>query len=300
MIDSGFFSTFRFESAFLVALLNIQIPQDLGNLINGVYEMLKENTSTTMQHLSDKLMQPAMSLIKLYVAQSAFTFVYIYLLGIMGENIAANLKNRLFERIIKQDIAFYDQTRSGELIDRLTTDIQDFKSSFKMCISQGLRSLTQICGCCVSLYLISPKLTLITALVVPTAIFVGTLFGAMLRRLSKKVKLKWFNENCNNNLSNFFKAQAQISKSTAVADEAINNVRTVRAFAMEDAELEMFEDEVEKARQLNVRLSLGIGLFQGASNFFINGIVLGVLFAGKNNQLLYLYMFKSTKIHFYN
>jgi hypothetical protein len=43
----------------------------------------------------------------------------------------------------------------------------------------------------------------------------------------------------------------------------------------------MFEDEVEKARLLNVKLSFGIGIFQGLSNMFINGIVLGVLYAGK-------------------
>lgn len=86
--------------------------------------MLKENIRID---ISAKLMEPAMNLIKLYVAQSVFTFSYIYWLGIMGENMAANLKNRLFDRIIKQDISFYDQTRSGELIDRLTTDIQDFK-----------------------------------------------------------------------------------------------------------------------------------------------------------------------------
>lgn len=92
------------------------------------------------------------------------------------------------------------------------------------------------------------------------------------------------------------KAQAQISKSTAVADEAINNVRTVRAFAMEDAEREMFECEVEKARLLNVRLSLGIGLFQGASNFFINGVVLGVLYAGNTRRLFYL--LQQTQIFF--
>lgn len=50
---------------------------------------------------------------------------------------------------------------------------------------------------------------------------------------------------------------------------------------MEEAECEMFEFEVEKGRQMNIKLSLGIGLFQGASNFFINAIVLGVLYAGK-------------------
>lgn len=244
-------------SAIVVAVLNIQIPQDLGTLINGVYKMLQSNVTD----FSEALYQPALNLIKLYLAQSAFTFSYIYFLGIMGENMSANLKTGLFNKLIKQDISFYDNSRTGELIDRLTTDIQDFKSSFKQCISQGLKAVTQIIGCCVSLYMISPKLTLISSVVLPTAVLIGTFFGAILRKFSKQ-------------------AQDQISKSTAVADEAMNNVRTVRAFAMENAEIEMFDDEVRKACELNIKLSFGIGLFQGASNLFVNGIVLGVLYAG--------------------
>lgn len=55
----------------------------------------------------------------------------------MGENISSKLKVRLFSKLITQDISFYDKTRTGELIDRLTSDIQEFKSSFKSCISQG-------------------------------------------------------------------------------------------------------------------------------------------------------------------
>lgn len=244
-------------SAIVVAILNIQIPQDLGELINGVYKILQSNVTD----FSEIVYKPAFNLIKLYLAQSSFTFSYIYFLGIMGENIATNLKTSLFNKLIKQDISFYDKSRTGELIDRLTTDIQDFKSSFKQCISQGLKAVTQIVGCCASLYMISPKLTLISSIVLPSAVLIGTLFGAILRKYSKL-------------------AQAQISKSTAVADEALNNVRTVRAFAMENAEIEMFDDEVEYARELNIKLSLGIGLFQGAANLFVNGIVLGVLYAG--------------------
>jgi ABC-type multidrug transport system fused ATPase/permease subunit len=98
----------------LVAVLNIQIPTDLGNLVNGVYSMLKNNTTDFYQ----ALYKPSLELIKLYVAQSLFTFSYIYFLGNMGENMAANLKKNLFSKIIKQDISFYDKTRSGELIDR--------------------------------------------------------------------------------------------------------------------------------------------------------------------------------------
>ena len=58
---------------------------------------------------------------------------------------------------------------------------------------------------------------------------------------------------------------------TSVADEALGNMRTVRAFAMEDKELELYCDEIDKSRHLNESLGLGIGLFQGLSNLALNG-----------------------------
>lgn len=67
------------------------------------------------------------------------------------------------------------------------------------------------------------------------------------------------------------KAQNQVEKTTAVADEAVSNVRTVRSFAMEDEECELFYEEAEKAKTLNIKLGFGIGLFQAGSNLFLNG-----------------------------
>ena len=70
-----------------------------------------------------------------------------------------------------------------------------------------------------SLLLMSPKLTALLMVVIPSVIGTGTVIGSGLRLLSQQ-------------------AQAQVAKATAVADEAIGNVRTVRAFAMEDKEME--------------------------------------------------------------
>ncbi|KAJ8930226.1 hypothetical protein NQ314_016988 [Rhamnusium bicolor] len=100
---------------------------------------------------------------------------------------------------------------------KLTSDIQDFKSSFKQIVSGGLRATTQIIGCSVSLVLISPQMTFVTLLYIPCVVAVGTVFGALLRSISRR-------------------AQSQVEKTTAVADEAIGNIRTVRAFAMESQE----------------------------------------------------------------
>lgn len=62
-----------------------------------------------------------------------------------------------------------------------------------------------------------------------------------------------------------------MEKATAVADEAISNIRTVRAFAMEDQEEIMFVQEAEKAKELNEALGFGIGVFQAGTNMFLNG-----------------------------
>ncbi len=56
---------------------------------------------------------------------------------------------------------------------------------FIIWILKGLKSSTQIIGCCVSLFLISPKLTLISSVVLPSAVLIGTVFGNILRTYSK-------------------------------------------------------------------------------------------------------------------
>ena len=102
---------------------------------------------------------------------------------------------------------------------------------------------------------------------------------------------------------------AKVAKSSAVADEAVGNIRTVRAFAMEDKEKvpfsgwprtrelklgycwlyliflsyyffvilqqALFDEEANEATKLNKKLGLSIGAFQGLSNIALNGIVLG-------------------------
>ncbi|XP_015276458.1 PREDICTED: ATP-binding cassette sub-family B member 8, mitochondrial [Gekko japonicus] len=62
----------------------------------------------------------------------------------------------------------------------------------------------------------------------------------------------------------------QVAKATAVADEALGNVRTVRAFAMEDREMQLYSAEVDRSGRLNMNLGLGIAVFQGLSNLALN------------------------------
>lgn len=195
---------------------------------------------------------PAINLFLMYVLQSGFTFLYILLLSQIGEQMAASLRQDLFEQIIIQDLSFFDAHRTGELISRLTSDVQDFKSCFKQCVSQGLRSVAQLIGGGISLFLISPKLATVAMLSVPFAVIVMSLLGSALRSLSRK-------------------SQAQTEKATAVCEEALSNIRTVRSSACEFSEIEMFRRETDEAARLSRKLGVGIAVFQALTNLFLNG-----------------------------
>lgn len=243
--------------AFGAAILNIQIPLMLGDLVNVVARFLREQTRSYVQEIKG----PALKLLGLYAIQGLLTSGYIILLSRVGERVAADMRKTLFASLLRQDVAFFDANKTGQLVNRLTADIQEFKSSFKLVISQGLRSITQTVGCFVSLYVISPKLTGLTVVVLPCLVGAGALIGSFLRKLSRL-------------------AQEQVAKATGVADEALGNVRTVKAFAMEERELQLYAYEVDKSCEMNENLGTGIAVFQGLSNIALNCIVLGTIFAG--------------------
>ncbi|XP_024291669.1 mitochondrial potassium channel ATP-binding subunit isoform X1 [Oncorhynchus tshawytscha] len=243
--------------AFGAAILNIQIPLMLGDLVNIVARYMREHTGNYMREMRG----PALKLLGLYGLQGLLTTGYIILLSRVGERVAADMRKTLFQSLLRQDVAFFDSNKTGMLVNRLTADIQEFKSSFKLVVSQGLRSVTQTVGCFVSLYVISPKLTGMTVVILPCLVGAGALIGSFLRRLSRL-------------------AQEQVSKATGVADEALGNVRTVKAFAMEEREMQLYAWEVDKSCEMNESLGSGIAVFQGMSNIVLNCIVLGTIFAG--------------------
>uniref|UniRef100_A0A8I5T7B2 Mitochondrial potassium channel ATP-binding subunit n=1 Tax=Pongo abelii TaxID=9601 RepID=A0A8I5T7B2_PONAB len=234
------------------ALVNVQIPLLLGQLVEIVAKYTRDHVGSFMtesQNLSTHLLI-------LYGVQGLLTFGYLVLLSHVGERMAVDMRRALFSSLLRQDIAFFDANKTGQLVSRLTTDVQEFKSSFKLVISQGLRSCTQVAGCLVSLSMLSTRLTLLLMLATPALMGVGTLMGSGLRKLSRQ-------------------CQEQIARAMGVADEALGNVRTVRAFAMEQREEERYGAELEACRCRAEELGRGIALFQGLSNIAFNSAKAG-------------------------
>lgn len=133
-------------------------------------------------------------------------------------------------------------------MQRLSGDVSDFKHTFKVCVTQGLKAISQITGSSIALYTLSPSLTLSIVATMPVLYLSMNAYGAYLRHLSKL-------------------ARTAESEASGMASESLANIRTVRSFAAEDMELDRHSRKVERASRLNRMLGFHIGLFQGNHSF---------------------------------
>lgn len=257
-------------SAILAAYFNIKINLALGDLLNVIQSSLQASIPTGenfLAHFTSLIKTPAINLIVIYFNQSLFTFVYLYSLFVLAEQTASRVRCELFGKFLSFELSFFDLNDGGNILSSLSNDVQEFKSSFKQLISLGIKNFAQIVGCLVTLYHISPQMTvLINVVIIPTMAIVGSQVGIRLRKLSKRL-------------------QDQLANITNVAFESINNIRTVKMLGIEDILLCKFASELRAFDSINNKFASGFALFQSMTNFAFNGIVLVTLLFG-GHQLL--------------
>ncbi len=116
------------------------------------------------------------------------------------------LRTKVFNAIVKQDISFFDENRTGELTNRLSSDTQVVQDSVTGNIASFIQSLIHIIGSLIVMFYLNLKLTLILMIVVPIIILIAMKYGNIVENLRKKF-------------------QDQLAQSSAIADESISNIR---------------------------------------------------------------------------
>ncbi|KAJ3330111.1 ATP-binding cassette, sub-B (MDR TAP), member 8 [Blyttiomyces sp. JEL0837] len=242
------------------AAINIYTPNVIGDLVTTV-QSLTSSTSPITQDPTASLMPHAMRLLTLTLSQGILTAIDIALVTRLGERLSLRMRRSLWDSILRQDVVFFDARMQGEIVGRLTQDVAEFKHTFKLVITQGLKCIAQVIGSGFHLFRISSTLTVTLLSVMPFLYIAMNLYGIFLRRLSKS-------------------ARVGDSKASGVAGEAVSNIRTVKAFAAEHRELEHYMNASTEAANLNNKLGFHIGLFQGMTNASIGGMILLILFYG--------------------
>ncbi len=203
----------------------------------------------------------ALVVLVLFAMQSLFVSVRYYLFTVVGDRIVTDLRARLYGAILAQEIGFFDATKTGELTSRLASDTSVLQNTVTSNLSMALRFAIQAIGGVAVLFVTSPELATVMIIAVPTVVGLAVFYGRKVRKLSKLV-------------------QDRLADSTAVAEETIAGVRTVRSFAREPQEETRYGDAVEASfSAARSRARVG-AVFSGFVSFLGYGVVAVILYYG--------------------
>ncbi len=264
----------RMMCAALVALLiaagaMLALPVALRQLID--HGLATRDTTTT-----NSLFSGFLGLAVLFGASAALRF---YLVTWLGERVVADVRTAVYRRVIRMDPLFYETTRVGEVLSRLTTDTTLVQAISGVNLSILLRSTLSLVGALVMLALTSVKLTSAILILIPVVVAPLIFIGRRVRGLSRA-------------------SQDRIANSSGLAGETLNAIQTVQAFTMEDLQSERYAAAVEDSfdaaiRRTRVRATLtavGITLVFGGITFVLwlgaHQVLAGTMTGGQLLQFL--------------
>jgi ABC-type bacteriocin/lantibiotic exporter with double-glycine peptidase domain len=137
---------------FSSAAISIYTPAIIGNLVTAVQASITTGNSISLH-------APALKLLSLFTANGILTWIDIALVTRLGESIAFKLKENLFNSLLHKEMSFFDQRMNGEIIARLNSDVNEFKHTFKIVLTQGLKATAQIVGSVYALINLSSSLS---------------------------------------------------------------------------------------------------------------------------------------------
>lgn len=162
------------------------------------------------------------------------TYARYSLVSWLGERVVADLRKLVFAHALTLDPAYYETTRVGDIMSRITTDTTLLQVVIGSSASVAMRNVLLLLGGLVMLAVTSPKLTLMVVVFVPCVVAPIILIGRRVRRLSRT-------------------SQDRVADVGAHVEESLNATRTIQAFCHEDADRDHFSDRVEGAFGAAVR-----------------------------------------------
>jgi ATP-binding cassette, subfamily B, bacterial len=190
----------------------------------------------------------------------------IYLVTWLGERVVADLRRAVFANVIAMDPSFFERTRTGEVISRLTADTTLIQVVVGSTLAIAARNLLLIVGGLILMFLTSPMLTAWLLLGLPVVALPVWSLGRRVRRLSRET-------------------QDRVAAVGGRVDESLYAIQTVQSHVQEGAERARYASAVEAAFGAAIRRAAVTGLLAGSVIFLMFMLITGVLWIGGHNVL---------------
>ncbi|MGB3749480.1 MAG: ABC transporter transmembrane domain-containing protein [Rhodanobacter sp.] len=189
-----------------------------------------------------------------------------FCITLLGERALASLRQTLYAQVIRLDVAFFERSRVGELLSRLSADTEVVQALIGSGVSVALRSVVMLVGASAMMVWTAPSLAGLTALVIPAVMLPILVFGRRVQKLSRA-------------------SQDRLADAAAIANETLNASTAVKAYAREDIESTRYSHAILRAlatarRRIGMRALLTMAVI-----VLVFGAITLVLWAGARHVL---------------
>ncbi len=175
-----------------------------------------------------QLREHFLALFGVAAALGLFSAARFYVVSWLGERITADLRNAVYAHVLRQSPEFFESTKTGEVLSRLTTDTTLVQTVVGSSLSMGLRNVVMGAGALVALIVTNPWVMTQVLGILVLVVLPSLYFGRRVRKLSRA-------------------SQDRVADSSAIAAEVLSEIPVVQSYVQEDREAVRFDRSTESA-----------------------------------------------------
>jgi ATP-binding cassette subfamily B multidrug efflux pump len=213
----------------------VSLPESTQQTLAADYGLDLQSISLSLDNALNALFWAIIIIVVFAIARGLFSFAQSYLSQALSQNIAFELRQDLFNKIQRLSFSYHDKNRTGQLMIRATDDVEKLRLFLGQGLIMALQALLLLTSTLIILSLTNWKLMLVILPVLPVALIVFMIFGAVAQPL-------------------FGEAQKRLSKVNTILQENLAGLKVVKAFATEPREKIRFQESIDS--ELEQRLNI--------------------------------------------
>tara|TARA_B100001057_G_C22845673_1_gene948940 strand:+ start:640 stop:2466 length:1827 start_codon:yes stop_codon:yes gene_type:complete len=196
-----------------------------------------------------------------FLLKNIFNYLSMFFITYLRNGVVKNIRNEIYNSIIRLSLSFYSDKKRGDIVARISSDVQELDHSFLSIFELIVKDPLMVIFTLISMFIISPKLSIFVIVFIPLCGFVISLVGKSLRRKSLKVQ----------------KEQGQF---ISLVDETLSGMKILKIFNAEDKFLEKFMNSTNRFYRFSNSVLNRKNLASPLSEFLGITAISGVLWVG--------------------
>lgn len=247
--------------AIVSVVFNVMGPKILGQATTELFNGIAAKITGTGAIDFDKIGTILLTLLALYVASACFSGLQSWLMTGLTQRVCYRMRKEIIEKIDRMPLSYFETNSVGDVMSRVTNDVDTLGQSLNQCVTQLVTSVTQIIGVTVMMYSVSAVLAGITLLTIP----VSLILVFLVVRLSQRY---------------FRRQQIVLGRVDGIVEESFSGQNVIKVFNREKRAVAEFDEQNDLLYESGWKSQFFSGIMNPVMNFVANLAYVAVVCVG--------------------